>query len=112
MLNDLRYRLRALFRHKAVERELEDELHFHFDHEVEKNMNRGMNKEEAARRARLAFGAHEQAKEDCREARGTNIFELTLDDTKYAVRQLWANPTFALVIIRSEERRVGKECLE
>jgi predicted permease len=107
MLNDLRYRLRALFRHKAVEQELEDELHFHFDREVEKNMNRGMNKEEAARRARLAFGAHEQAKEDCREARGTNIVELTLDDTKYAVRQLWANPTFALVIILTLALSIG-----
>ena len=75
MLDDLRFRLRALFRRKAVETELEEELRFHFDQEVEKYMRSGMTEEEARRRARLAFGGHEQVKEDCREARGTSFIE-------------------------------------
>ncbi|HTH52380.1 MAG TPA: permease prefix domain 1-containing protein, partial [Edaphobacter sp.] len=91
MLNDLRYRLRALFQRSAVEGELEEELRFHFDREVEKNVRAGMTAGEARRRARLAFGGHEQAKENCREAHGTAMIERTLDDVRYALRQLNEN---------------------
>src|SRR4029077_1439399 len=73
----------------------------------EKYMRYGMTEEEAKRRARLAFGGNEQIKEDCREARGTAFFELTLQDTKYAVRQLWANPTFSLVMILTLALSIG-----
>lgn len=107
MLDDLRFRTRALFRHSKVEQELDEELRFHFDREVEKYMKRGMNEEEAMRQARLVFGGHERAKEDCRDARGTSFIELTLDDAKYAVRQLLLNPTFALVMILTLGLSIG-----
>ncbi len=107
MLDDLRFRARALFRRDAVESELEEELRFHFDREVEKYTSSGMPEEEAKRRARLAFGGHEQVKEDCRGARGTSFIELSLQDAKYALRQLWANPTFALVMILTLALSIG-----
>jgi len=107
MLNDLHYRLRALFQRKAVEEELDEELRFHFDCQVEKYMRGGMTQEEAKRRARLVFGGHEQVKEDCREARGTSVIETTIEDMKYALRQLWANPTFALVMILTLALSIG-----
>lgn len=107
MLNDLRYRLRALFRHKAVEDELDEELRFHFDHEVEKYMRAGITEQEAKRRARLVFGGHEQVKEDCRGARGTQFIDLTLDDTRYALRQLWSNRSFAFVMILTLALSIG-----
>ena len=107
MLDDLRYRARALFRHREVETELDEELRFHFDREVQKLIARGMSEEEARRTARMAFGAHEQAKEDCREARGTSFIELTLDDAKYAVRQLIGNPTFSIVMILTLALSIG-----
>src|SRR5580693_3579550 len=107
MIPDLRFRARALFRHREVEEELDEEIRFHFDREVEKYMRSGMSEDEAKRRARLAFGGHEQVKEDCREARGTSLVELLLQDTKYACRQLWANPTFALVMILTLALSIG-----
>jgi predicted permease len=107
MLDDLRYRLRALFQHRAVEDELDEELRFHFDREVDKYIKRGMTEPEARRIARLAFGGHQQVKEDCREARGTSFIELTLDDAKYAVRQLLSNPTFSLVMILTLALSIG-----
>ena len=107
MLDDLRFRLRALFRRDAVEEELEEEIRFHFDREVEKHMRLGMNEQEAKRRARLGFGAHQQVKEDCREARGTGFIELSLQDAKYALRQLRANPTFALVMVLTLALSIG-----
>ena len=70
MWNDLRFRVRALFRRSAEETELNEELRFHFERQVEKYKLSGMTDEEARRRARLLFGGHDQVKEDCREARG------------------------------------------
>jgi len=107
MLNDFRYRTRALLQHKQVEDELDEELRFHFDQQVQKYMRSGMKEEDAKRAARIAFGGHEQVKEDCREARGTSFIELTLDDAKYALRQLWANPTFSLVLIATLALSIG-----
>ncbi len=107
MLNDLRFRARALFRRKAMETELNDELRFHFEREVEKYKRSGMTEEEARRRARLALGGHAQIKEDCREAHGTSFIESTLQDVRYAARQLWSNPTFAAVIILTMTFSIG-----
>jgi hypothetical protein len=45
-----------------------------------------MSEAEAARRALLAFTGQEQIEEDCHEARGTNLVETTLQDTRYGLR--------------------------
>jgi hypothetical protein len=59
MISDLLFRLRAIFRRRSVERELDEELQFHLEHEVEKLMQSGLSREEAARRARRALGGIE-----------------------------------------------------
>lgn len=107
MLNDLRFRLRALFRHSEIENELEEELRFHFDRQVSKFRTAGMSESEARRQARLLFGGHDQIKEDCRQARGTSFVELTIEDARYALRQLRSNPTFALVLILTLALSIG-----
>lgn len=107
MLSDLRYRLRALFRRDTVETELDQELHFHFEKEVEKYMRSGLTEEEARRQARLAFGGNSQIKEDCREARGTGFIETTLQDVRYTLRQLRENPVFAAVMILTLALSIG-----
>ena len=107
MLNDLRYRLRALFGRKRMETELDEELRFHVEREAEKYRAAGMSEEEARRRARMAFGGHEQMKEDAREARGTALIENTLQDARYALRQLRANPVFATVMILTLALAIG-----
>src|SRR5271168_3840574 len=107
MWNDLRFRLRSLFRREVVETELNEELRFHFDNEVEKYRRSGTSAEEAKRRARLSFGGHEQIKEDIREAHGTSFVDNTLQDLSYAIRQLRANPTFAIVITLTLALSIG-----
>jgi predicted permease len=94
MLSDLRFRLRALFRGSQVEAELDDELRFHFENEVEKNRKAGLPEAEAVRRARLAFGGQDQVKEDCRQARGTAFVETSLQDVRYGLRAIVKNPIF------------------
>ncbi len=111
MLNDLRFRLRALFRRRAVEAELDEELRFHFENEVEKHKSRGMTPEEARRRARLSFGGHDQIKEDCREARGTSLLESCLHDLRYGLRFLGKNPGFSIIAALTLSLGVGASAI-
>jgi predicted permease len=111
MLNDLRFRLRALFQRRAVETELDQELRFHFENEVEKHKSRGMAPEEALRRARLSFGGHDQIKEDCREARGTSLLESCLHDFRYGLRVLCKNPGFSIIVALTLSLGVGASAI-
>ncbi|MGC1650742.1 MAG: ABC transporter permease [Candidatus Sulfotelmatobacter sp.] len=106
MLSDILIRLRALFRHKAVESELEDELGFHFDQQVAKFVQSGLPLQEARRQARLAFGV-EQIKEECREARGVNLIETLLQDIRFGLRILGRTPVITGIAILSLALGIG-----
>ena len=93
-LNDLRYRLRALFRRNTMDRELDAELRFHVEKEVEKHVRAGMTPDEARRRARATFGAMEGIKDDTRDARGLVALETMAQDIRYAARGLMSRPVF------------------
>ena len=55
----------------------------------------------------MAFGGHEQTKEHVRDARGTSWLENTAQDVRYALRQLRANPVFAVVMIATLALAIG-----
>jgi hypothetical protein len=71
MLSDFAYRVRAIFRRRALNNELDEELRDHIERETEKYLRAGMSGEEARRNALIAIGGIEQARQRTRESRGT-----------------------------------------
>jgi len=107
MLNDLFLRLRSLFRKETVEAEIDEELRFHFEHQVAKLVQSGLTPAEAKRRARIEFGGMEQIKEEHREARGVSFLETLLQDIRYGLRILGRTPVITSVAILSLALGIG-----
>jgi predicted permease len=99
MWSDLIYRLRALVQRKTVESEMDAELRFHFERQVEKYVAAGVARADAQRRARMEFGGVESVKEECREARGVMLIETILQDCRYALRMMHRYPAFTAMAI-------------
>ena len=95
----LRHRLRSLFFRGKVERELDEELQYHLDREIQQAAAAGVAPEDACYAALQSVKDIEQRKEECRDARGLNPIDNIAQDLRYAVRQLRKNPIFACTAI-------------
>ena len=87
MFGDLIIRVRSLLRGAAVEQELDDELRFHLEQQVNSYVRRGLSRGDAIRRARLEFGGLDQIKEAHRDVRGIGVLSHLGRDLRHAFRQ-------------------------
>ncbi len=99
MFRKLSSYVRALLHKDKDEQDMDRELRFHLEMEIEGNVRRGMSLPEARREALLRFGGVEKFKEECRDVRGAPLAESILQDVRYGVRILFRNPGFTIVAV-------------
>jgi predicted permease len=107
MPTDLFHRCRALFRRRAVEREIDEELRFHLDRRIEAYEREGVGHAEAVRRARLEFGGLDQIKEEYRDALGVRLVDDLRQDLRLAARSLRATPVVTAALTLSLALAIG-----
>ena len=98
-LYTLPLRWRDRFRRKHVDQDLRDELRDHLEQQIQVNLEKGMSMEDARYEALLAMGGITQIEQQCRDARGHNVIESTIQDLRYGFRQLCRSPGFSVLTI-------------
>ena len=106
-LRGVLHRLRGLFRRRAIEAEISEELRGHIDALIERNLAAGMPPDAARYAALRAFGGLAQIAERARDERRSAWGEQVLQDFRHAGRALRKNPTFTLVAVTSLAVAIG-----
>jgi predicted permease len=97
ILRGLTVRLRALVRRDLTDHEVDEELRFHIDREVERRVAAGVPGATARADVRRAFGNATAHAEAARDALRWQWLEQLGADVRYAARSLRATPTFTIV---------------
>ena len=95
------------WRRHELDRGLDDEIRFHLERQIEKNVDAGMTPEEARRSALVRFGGVEQLKEATRDQFRPALFEHLARDLRDGVRSLRRHPGFTAMAVLSLAIGIG-----
>jgi putative ABC transport system permease protein len=90
---------RRLLDKARSESQLDKELRFHLEQQIDDYVANGMSVDEARRRAQQEFGGIERVKEEVRDTRWETHLESVWRDVRYAFRNLRKDLRFSLVAI-------------
>lgn len=90
---------RALVRRRATEADLDEEVRYHLERDVERRLARGETLADAQAAARRDFGNITLLTEQARDASRVHLIEQTRQDTRYAIRGFIHSPRFALTVV-------------
>jgi len=92
-------RLRSIFHKNQAELDLSEELQFHLQNQIDEYVAQGMHPEDARHAAFRSLGGIEQAKEECRDARGVNVIDNFSQDVRFGLRMMRRSPGFSIPAI-------------
>jgi putative ABC transport system permease protein len=106
MFKELVTRLRFLLV-RRTSREVDEEMQFHLEQQIDTNIAAGMSPQEARRQAMIAFGGVKRARDQSHEQRPGYFFETLIQDVRYSLRSFRRNPVFTITIIATLMLGIG-----